>query len=179
MSTGAAPGLIEEAPNRIWLHELSEILNWYEQNLCAHKLTDPRGHSVGFSLERFPHLIKLLNKNSTREVEKPQKQALAIRDGRKNNRDFGGYDAERVQTLSWISAMILRPTRILELTAQPLVGQEKPGDTLYVKEFRNTGRKYRYKILVCRRVGAKLLVPVTCHPREHDRYPKQYRQVYP
>jgi hypothetical protein len=171
--------LAECPPDRIWLHDLRAMLEWYEQNLCGVELKDPRDHIVRFSIERFPHAIKLLQKNSTREVNNPGKQALAIKAGNKTNVDFGGYDTERAQTFPWVIPIIQRPTKILELRAQPLVGPEKAGDTLYVKEFHPTGRKYKFKVLVCRRVGAALLVPVTCHPRDSDHYPPHYRQVWP
>jgi hypothetical protein len=171
--------LAERPPDRIWHHDLRAMLEWYEQNLCNVKLVDPRGHTVRFSIERFPHSIKLLRKNSTLEVNNPKKQALAIRAGAKTNADFGGYDTERVQTFPWVIPIIQRPTKIFELRAQPLIGPDKAGDTLYVKEFDPTGRKYKFKVLVCRRVGATLLVPVTCHPRDSDHYPAHYNQVWP
>lgn len=170
----------EIAPNRIWLHELCDLLAWYEANLCSVGARDPRDYFVKFTPERFPHLIKLRRKGSNKEVKTPQKQVIAIRNGLKTNIDFGGYDCERAQTFPWILPAILRPTKILELTAQPLIGEEKAGDVLYVKEFENTQRRYRFKILVCRTVGTKLLVPVTCHPRDHARYPPtHYKQVWP
>lgn len=173
--------MIEAAPARIWLHELREMLEWYERNICSVEIRDPRGHVVRFSPERFPHLIKLLQPGSAREVNDPQKQVKAIRSGVKGNADFGGYEAERFQTLTWTHAIIERPTKILELTAQPLVGKPKGGDTLYIKEFRgDIHRQYRFKILICRRINPNLLVAVTCHPQPHDNYsPKQYKQVYP
>ena len=66
-----------------------------------------------------------------------------------------------------------------EATAAALTGK-KAGDTVYIKQFANTRCRYKFKILVCRRVGATLLVPVTCHPHEHDHYStKQYKQVWP
>jgi hypothetical protein len=170
----------EIAPNRIWLHELVDLLSWYEANLCAVGARDPRDSFVKFSPDRFPHLIKLRRKGSEQEVNKPQKQVIAIRNGEKSNADFGGYDCERAQTFPWIPPAILRPTKILELIAQPLIGEERSGDILYVKEFDNTQRRYRFKIVVCRRVGPNLLVPVTCHPRDHGRYsPLLYRQIWP
>lgn len=166
-------------PDRIWLYQLCDLLAWYEQNLCAVQLEDPRHQFVKFGIERFPHSIHLLKRNSRKEIDQPQKQALAIKNGTKTNADFGGYDAERAQTLPWIVPAILRPTRILKLIGQQLVGEEKAGDTIYVKEFHPTGRKYRFKVMVCRTVGAKLLVPVTSHPRDHDRYGKHYQQIWP
>jgi hypothetical protein len=170
----------EIAPNRIWLHELSELLAWYEDNLCAVGARDPRDYFVKFTPERFPHLIKLRRKGSNKEVNHPLRQVTAIRNGQKGNADFGGYECERAQTFPWILPAIMRPTKILQLIAQPLIGGEKSGDMLYVKEFDNTQRAYRFKIVVCRSVGARLLVPVTCHPRDHARYPPtQYRQIWP
>jgi hypothetical protein len=172
------PGVpIERPPQRIWLHELRDILAWYEQNLCAVELRDPRGHIVRFSLERFPHFIKLEPK-AGKALRKAQKHVSEIKDGSKCNADFGGYSEERVQTLPWIIPIIARPTKILELAAQPLIGDKKAGDTLYVKEFQRAGPQYRFKVLVCRRVGKTLLVPITCHPRDHDRF-TNYRQVWP
>lgn len=169
----------DRPPTRIWLHELSELLAWYEENLCAHQIRDPRNHFVKFSIERFPHLIKLLRKNG-KEVNEPQKQVKAIKEGRKVNADFGGYDEHRAQTLPWIRPTIETPTKIMELGAQPLIGDPKAGDTLYIKEFDLRGYHARFRVLVCKRVGQYLLVPVTCHPRDHGRYsPDLYRQVWP
>lgn len=163
----------EVPPAKIWLHDLREMLAWYEQNLCKANFRDPRGHKVAFSPEHFPHLIKLCQKGSGREVNKPQKVVTQIRDGAKRNCDFGGYHPERFHSLSWMVAIIERPTKILESTTL----FDKSGDTLYVKEFEKSG--YRFKVLVCRRVGKTLLVPVTCHPRDHDRYGKDYKIVWP
>lgn len=69
--------------------------------------------------------------------------------------------------------MIERPTKILKVSGL----FEKAGDTLYVKEFDKPG--CRFKVLVCRTVGRNLLVPVTCHPRDHDRYGKDHKVVWP
>jgi hypothetical protein len=168
---------LERPPQRIWLHDLREILAWYEQNLCAVELRDPQDHVVRFSLERFPHFIKLEPKGGG-ELKKPRKQVEAIKSSTKSNADFGGYSADRVQTLPWVTAIIARPTKILELASQPLIGDKKAGDTLYVKEFQRIGPKYRFKVLVCKRISNTLLVPITCHPRDHDRF-TNYRQIWP
>ena len=127
--------MAELAPDRIWLHQLADLLKWYEDNFCAVGVQDPLDNFVKFTPERFPHLIKLRKKGSEKEVDNPQKQVIAIRSGLKNNGDFGGYDTERAQTFPWLKCAIERPTKILELTAQPLIGREKSGDVLYVKEF--------------------------------------------
>jgi hypothetical protein len=161
-------------PGRLWHQELCDLLGWYEENLCHADLIDPRGHRVIFSLERFPHCIKLLKNGSLDEVSKPQKVAIAIREGRAKNADFGGFDHERAETLTWIPEIIRSPTKILEVVERTI--WEKPGDTLYVKRFNKRG--YPYKVLVCRKVGNQLLAPVTSHPRDHDRYSKAYAVVW-
>jgi hypothetical protein len=79
-----------------------------------------------------------------------------------------------------MEAIICRPTRILELIAQPLVGQKKTGDTLYIKQFANTKREYRFNVLACLRLNPALLVPITRHPQAHDHFSgKIYKQVWP
>jgi hypothetical protein len=103
-------------------------------------------------------MIKLRNKDRTK-IRKPSKIAEKIKKGELKNEDFGGFDAERAQTLSWISSIVLRPTLIA--TNKNLI---IPGDELYVKEFDKSG--YKYKVLYCRRVSSHLLVPVTSFPRE-------------
>jgi hypothetical protein len=165
---------IEKPPSKLWLHELSDLLGWYQQNLCAAHLEDPRGHVLVFSLERFPHLIKLLRKDSDNEVSEPQKHVARIRSGQSRNGDYGGYDQERAQTLSWIPAMIARPTMIVEVVERTL--WEKPGDTVYLKQFNKGG--YPFKALVCRRVGKERLAPITCHPRSNGRVSKAYKIVW-
>jgi hypothetical protein len=141
----------ETAPDRIWLHQLIELLAWYEANLCAVGVRDPLDNFVKFTPERLPHLIKLKRKDSNKEVKHPLKQVNAIRSGAKTNADFGGYDAERAQTIPWIIPAIKNPTKIFELISQPLTGPEKSGDTIFLKEFTNTQRGYRFKAVVCRR----------------------------
>jgi hypothetical protein len=166
---------IERPPQKLWMHELYDMLCWYENNLCAAQLVDPRGAQHMFSPERFPHMIKLLKFNSEKEVDNPQQVVMAIRNREKRNSDFGGYDTERAQTLPWIIPTILRPTAILEVVERTL--WEKPGDTLYLKEFEKKG--YRHKVLVCRTVGQLRYVPVTCHPRSDGRIGKAYRVIWP
>ena len=170
----------EEAPRSLWIHDIAEMLEWFELNLCGKEIRDPRGHRINFSIEHFCHSVKLLKKNSDREVDEPKKQALAIKAGKKGNQDFNGYDEERVRTLGWTAVTIQRPTRILESVSQLLLGKRRAGDTLYIKEFSNTKRSYRFKVMVCRRVGSSLLIPVTCHPQDNANYSaSQYVQVWP
>lgn len=164
----------EKPPAKIWKYELRDLLRWYEENLCAPELVDPRGFRVVFSIERFPHLIKLLRRGSNKEVNKPMKHSIAIRDGETGNAYYGGYDTHRAQTLPWIVPTILRPTMILEVAEGSI--WEKPGDTVFVKEFAKDG--YRHKLLVCRTVGHRRLAPVTCHPRSDFKVSKMYRVVW-
>jgi hypothetical protein len=162
-------------PAKLWKPDLRDILFRYEENLCNADLIDPRGMRVKFAPERFPHLIKLMDAASGQEVRKPQKEVEAIRNGLKGNADFGGYDIERAKTLPWILPLISEPSSILEV-AEPTLW-EKPGDTLIVKEFEKPG--YRKKVLVCRRVASGLLVPITSHPLNKDRFGKSYKVVWP
>lgn len=162
-------------PRKLWKPELRDILEWYEENLCKADLVDPRGMRVRFAAERFPHLVKLLDPISKREVRRPQNVVEAIRSGVKGNADFGGYDTERAKTLPWIPLLVTEPSQILEVIEPTL--WEKPGDTLIVKEFDKEG--YRRKVLVCRKVGSGLLVPITSHPSDKKGFGKSYRQVWP
>jgi hypothetical protein len=93
------------------------------------------------------------------KVSKPGKVVEKIRCGKMTNKDFGGFDAERAQTLSWIPSIILRPT-VIARNKSLLV----PGEELYVKQFDKQG--YRYKVLYCKRMSPNLLVPVSSFPRE-------------
>jgi hypothetical protein len=165
---------VTKPPNRLWKHQLPEMLAWYKENLCDVDLRDPRDNRLIFSLERFPHMIKLLRRGSDLEVERPQKVIRAIMEGTKSNGDFGGYDEERAQTLTWIPLIISEPSMILEVVEKTL--WEKPGDTIYVKEFDKRG--YRHKILVCRTVGTSRLAPITSHPRTDGKFSTAYKIVW-
>jgi hypothetical protein len=90
---------------------LRELLAIYEQ-MGNEDLRDPRGHKVWLTSERFPHVIELKEPGGRRDVEKPKKEVELIRSGKKNVADFGGFHAERVQTLTWIRATISFPTAI-------------------------------------------------------------------
>jgi hypothetical protein len=149
--------MAESPPLKLQTFDLAELLAWYEQNLCACTLKDPRGHEVRFDTCRFAYMIKLRSKTG-KKVKKPSKTAEQIRARKLGNCDFGGFDAERAATLPWIPMIILRPT-LIATNKNLLI----PGDELYVKELDKAG--YRYKVLYCRRVSATLLVPVTSFPR--------------
>src|SRR5271169_3335351 len=145
--------MAERPPLALNVSSLMELMEWFEKNLCAAVLKDPRGHEVRFDLSRFAYMIKLRNSEGTK-INKPLRIAEKIKRGELSNHDFGGFDPERARTLSWIPSIVMRPTLIA--TNKNLI---IPGDELYVKELDKTG--YRYKVLYCRRVSSKLLVPVT------------------
>ncbi|HEV2112721.1 MAG TPA: hypothetical protein VGR50_01155 [Terriglobales bacterium] len=149
--------MAEKPPNKLDIEDLSELLEWYEENLCAAAIEDPRGHKVKFDPDRFAYLIKL-QRAAGGKVNKPRKAVNNIRSGKHCNDDFGGFNRERAETLSWIKPIIERPTLIAENKAMFI-----PGDELYIKEFDKRG--YPYKVLVCRRVSEKLLVPITSFPK--------------
>ncbi len=162
-------------PQKLWKPQIADILAWYEENLCGVELYDPRGKRVRFSPERFPHFIKLLDSTTGFDVKRPQKEVEAIREGRKGNADYGGYDTERARTLPWIPSTVQEPSQIFEVSEPDLWG--KVGDTLIVKEFDKPG--YRRKILVCRSINEHLLVPITSHPSDKKNLGKAYKQVWP
>ena len=150
--------MAERPPPKLAISEPAELLEWFEENLCEPTLKDPRGHRVAFDIGRFPYMVKLLDKEGTK-LKKPMRAAAAIKRGELTRHDFGGMDAERAQTLSWIPATVLRPTFIARNNTLSV-----PGDELYIKEFDKPG--YRYKVLICKRMSGGLLVPVTSYPRE-------------
>jgi len=162
-------------PAKFWKPNLCDILEWYEENLCGADLFDPRGIRVRFAPERFPHMVKLMDATSGKEVTSPQKIVELIRLGKAGNAEFGGYDIERARTLPWILPVISEPTQILEVENPTL--WTKPGDTLIIKEFEKSG--YRRKVLVCRRVNSGLLVPITSHPLNKENAGKAYKVVWP
>lgn len=149
--------MAERPPLKLQIHGLAGLLAWYEKNLCGCTLRDPRGHEVKFDIGRFAYMIKLKTL-SGKKVRKPSKIAERIKSGKMTNADFGGFDEERAATLSWIPSIILRPTFIA--TNKNLL---IPGDELYLKELDKSG--YKYKVLYCKRVSDRLLVPVTSFPR--------------
>ncbi len=150
--------MAERPPLKLLISDLAKLLDWFEKNLCNPCLKDPRGHQVKFDCSRFAYMIKLVSSTGGK-VAKPLKIADKIRAGKRSNADFGGFDAERAQTLSWIPSIILRPT-IIARNKSLLV----PGDELYVKEFDKAG--YKYKVLYCKRMSPNLLIPISSFPRE-------------
>ncbi|MGD0007126.1 MAG: hypothetical protein ABSE93_01075 [Terriglobia bacterium] len=150
--------MAERPPLKLMISDLAQLLDWFEKNLCDPCLKDPRGHQVVFDCSRFAYMIKLVSLRGGK-VTKPSRVADKIRCGKMSNSDFGGFSAERAQTLSWIPSIILRPT-IIARNKSLLV----PGDELYAKEFDKEG--YRYKVLYCKRMSPNLLVPISSFPRE-------------
>jgi hypothetical protein len=157
-------------PARVVATDLKELLALYDQ-LCASNIRDPRGHRVSFTPERFPHIIDLKEPNRRSDVRNPKKEVEKIRSGEKSNIDFGGYQKERAETLTWIQSTIRFPTMIVVRNVMPGI---YAGTELYYKEFDRFGSKLA--LLVCRRVGPELLVPVTWYPK--DKGPKSEEIVY-
>jgi len=154
--------MAERPPPRIRIQGLANLLRWYERNLCETELIDRRGHRVKFAPERFPYLIKLRNREGGK-LSNPKWHVERIRAGELTDRDFGGFEAERAETLSWLPPMILRHTLIARNSHRVI-----PGDELYVKEFDKLGS--RHKVLICIRVSTNLLVPVTSFLRSSVRF---------
>jgi len=120
-------------------------------------MKDPRGHRVQIGPERFPYLVKLRNKKNGEKIKKPLKIVNKIREGKLKDHDFGGIDQDRAQTLTWLEAVICRPTCITKNKHKNV-----PGDEVYIKEFAPSvnGTK-RIKAVVCLRMNAFLLVPIS------------------
>lgn len=157
-------------PARVISTDLRELLAFYD-GLCTDDIRDPRGHRVLLSPERFPHLIDLKEPNGRDDVRNPQKEVVKIRSGERSNSHFGGFQGERAETLSWIRATVEFPTMIV---VRSLIKGIHAGKELYYKEFDRFGGKLT--LLVCRRVGPELLVPVTWFPK--DRGPKAEEVIY-
>ncbi len=157
-------------PARVTAVLLNDLLAIYEE-LGTREIRDPRGHKVSFSsAERFPHMIELKEQNG-KDIRKPQKEVEKIKSGEKSNENYGGYHAERAATLSWIPMTVQFPTMIVVRSVLPNL---YPGNELYYKNFEKFGGKMA--VLVCRRVGPTLLVPLTWYPI--DRGPKESEIVY-
>jgi hypothetical protein len=149
--------VVEVAPERLDTSDLAALVKWFEESLCGSPIVDPRGYKVVIGLQHFPYLIKLRDKITGEKLLKPGKKAARIRDGKLVRSDFGSIDEDRAQTLSWIRAIIERPTIIAKNKHLHV-----PGDEVYIKEFYNKKRNgYRYKALVCMGLSKNSLEPVT------------------
>jgi hypothetical protein len=146
-------------PARVTVTDLRDLLQIHDE-MVAEDLRDPRGHRVLLQSERFPHLIDL-KEQSGRDLRQPKKEVELIRTGKKTNSDFGGYQKERAETITWIRATVRFPTM---LVIRSLIPGIHAGRELYYKEFDYFGKKLA--LLVCRRVGPELLVPVTWYSRD-------------
>jgi len=149
---------------------LRDLLAIYEE-LGARDIRDPRGHRVLFTaLDRFPHMIELKEPDGKTAVRQPQREVAKIKSGEKDNSHHGGYQATRAETLTWIPPTVMFPT-VITVKSSLL---PRPGNELYYKHFDKFGGKMT--VLVCRRVGPELLVPVTWYPI--DRGPNESEIVY-
>jgi hypothetical protein len=157
-------------PARCPATALCDLLEVYE-GFGPQDIRDPRGHRILFTaLDRFPHLIDLKEADGKTDLRQPQREVERIKRGEKDNSHFGGYHALRAATLTWIPATVRFPT-VIAVRSFLL---SRPGNELYYKHFDKFGGKMT--VLVCRRVGPELLVPVTWYPI--DRGPKESEIVY-
>lgn len=141
-------------------YSLTQLIAWYETNLAAIDIFDPRGHQVVFDLSRFAYLIKLNNLDDTK-LSKPLQAVEKIKAGELSEKDFIAPDSDRAERLSWLSLTVSEPLSIRR-NDSPFI----PADEVYTKQFAQSG--YRFKLLYCVRMGESLLVPVTSfrHRRE-------------
>jgi hypothetical protein len=157
-------------PPRCTATALCDLLGIYE-GFGPQDIRDPRGHRVLFTaLDRFPHMIELKEPDGKTDLRQPQREVEKIKRGGKDNSHFGGYHALRAATLTWIPATVKFPT-VIAVRSSLL---SRPGNELYYKHFDNFGGNMT--VLVCRRVGPHLLVPVTWYPI--DRGPNESEIVY-
>lgn len=151
----------EVAQPRLYTAELKKLVIWFNAELCSQPIRDPRQNEVVFGLQHFAYLIKLRDKITGKKVNKPKRKAQAIMIGTLTREHFGAIDEDRAQTLSWLRAVVERPTVISHNRHQHV-----PGDEVFTKEFQNKkANGYRYKSLVFRKVG-KVLEPVTSYRKK-------------
>jgi len=152
----------EVAQRRLDTAELKDLVIWFETELCGKSIRDPRHNEVVFGLQHFAYLIKLRDKITGRKVNKPKRKAEAIKTGALTREHFGPIDEDRAQTLSWLRAIVERPT-VISHNRQKHV----PGDEVFTKEFENKKASgYRYKSVVFRKVSNKTLEPVTSYRKK-------------
>jgi hypothetical protein len=150
--------LLPETPPLLRVTTLSDLLRWYEMNLCGQELVDPRGMRVRFQDTDFVHLIKLTNSYG-KEPKNRRMTIEQIRSGRVSlipNR----MDIRRAQELSWARSIIESPTMIVP--NWQIMGRANPGDA-YIKNFGTLRPVYR--VLVCGHAGLRRHA-VTIFPRE-------------
>jgi hypothetical protein len=147
-------------PARLKGYSLAQLLEWYETHLCIIELLDPRGHEVAFDISRFPYLIKLMQKSGDK-LKKPLRAAERIKAGELTEQDFGGFNPDRSETLSWLPSVIETPLNIRQNVCVNI-----PGDEVYVRQVQKQGAKF--KLLFCERMGSGLLVPVTSFRQEKE-----------
>lgn len=144
-------------------HSLAQLIAWYETNLAAIDIFDPREHQVIFDLSRFAYLIKLKNLDGTK-LSKPLQAAERIKAGELTEKDFSAPDSDRAERLSWLSITVSEPLSIRK-NDRPSI----PATDVYAKQFAQSGY-LRFKLLYCMRMGESLLVPVTSF--RHHREPR-------
>jgi len=159
IASPAAPQLVYP-PARLRGYNLAQLLEWFETNLCIIEHLDPRGHQVAFDLSRFAYMIKLVNKQG-QKVVKPLRAAERIKAAQLTEQDFGPFNSDRSETLSWLPCVVNTPLNIRQNVCVNI-----PGDEVYVRQVQKQGAKF--KLLFCERMGGGLLVPVTSFRQEKE-----------
>jgi hypothetical protein len=142
-------------------YSLTQLIAWYEANLAAIDVLDPRGHQVVFDLSRFAYLIKLTNLDGTK-LSKPLQVVEKIKAGELSDKDFRPPDLDRAERLSWLPITVSEPLSIRKNDSRSI-----PATDVYTKQFAQSGY-LRFKLLYCMRMGESLLVPVTSFRRHRE-----------
>jgi len=144
-------------PDLLPINSIRELLEWYEQNLCAALHHDPRGYRVRFLPETLIHLIQL----KTKYGAEPKNKRLALDQIRSGRIQFvaGRFDTQRTQELSWACEIARNPDIICRNWQVLGTGAEA-----YVKNF-GSNEEPQLRVMICKVVGT-LREVITIFPRE-------------
>jgi hypothetical protein len=157
-------------PDLLPLNSIQELLQWYEQNLCAVMLQDPRGCRVRFRRETFIHLLQL----KTKYGDEPKNKRLTLDQIRSGRIQLvaGRFDPQRTQELSWASAIATSPDVICENWQALGTGGEA-----YVKNFGSIEQP-QYRVLICEVLGT-VREAITVFPRARIGEKELLAQIWP
>lgn len=157
-------------PALLPLHDMRELLRWYQLNLCDAVILDPRGFRVRFLAANFVHLIKLTNKYG----EEPRNARKALEEIGRGRIKFtaGRFDSQRASELSWVRLLASDPWRIV-----PNWQALGRGDEAYIRNF-GTPENPIYRVLVCEITGTIRQV-VTVFPRERISNSDIFEVIWP
>ena len=157
-------------PALLPLHDMRDLLRWYQLNLCDAVILDPRGFRVRLLPANFIHLIKLTNKYGD-EPKNPQMALEEIERGR-IRLIAGRFDPQRASELSWIRLLASDPWRIA--SNWQALGR---GGEAYIRNFGTDGKTI-YRVLVCEIIGTIRQV-VTVFPRERISEKELLQVIWP